>query len=169
MPMTVSQVLSARPGIVVDAADTVSMSAKAADFYIANQHRSLSDLNDSWEGAASRTAGDQGAGLLAEQETYRAKLVAIQHELARGGAQLVDLRAQLEGIVTGDLNRYWMIGDDGSVMPGALLQEYASFSPAAELEVALMAMQLSIRIRQLLAQFELADTRTAQALGVLAG
>jgi uncharacterized protein YukE len=168
MPMTVSQILGAQPGAVVDAADTVSMSANAADFYIGGQRRSLSDLDESWNGAASEAAGTQGAVLVSQQEAYRAKLIAIQQALSSGGTQLVELRSQLHSIVTGDVSRWWMIGDDGSVFPGALLQEYASFSPAAELEVTLMAMQLSVQIRLLLAQFELADSQTAQALRTLA-
>ena len=168
MTSTVSRVLNARPDALIDAADGVALSAAAAEAVIASERANLSTLASSWAGAASTAAQSQGGELLAEQERYREKLEAMQEVLAGGGAALSEIRAQLAALVTGDLALFWQIGDDGSVAPGFLLQEYAALSPVTELQVMLMAFGLEREIRQLLAEFELADTRTADSLRTFA-
>lgn len=164
MTLTVSRVLTARPEALIDAAGRVESSAAAAAADIAGERANLVTLAGNWGGSAATAAQLHGAELLAGQERYRAKLLAMQQVLTGGGAELGEIRTQLAALVTGDLATFWQIGDDGSVAPGPLLQEYAALSPVTELQVTLMAFGLEREIRQLLAEFELADTRTAEAL-----
>lgn len=168
MTLTVSRVLTARPEALIDAAGQVALSAAAAGADIAGERANLVTLAGNWGGSAAATAQLHGAELLAGQERYRAKLLAMQQVLAGGGATLSEIRGQLAALVTGDLATFWNIGDDGSVSPGLLLQEYAALSPVTELQVQIMGYGLEREIRQLLAEFELADIRTAENLRTFA-
>jgi cell wall-associated NlpC family hydrolase len=164
MTVTVSRVLAARPEALIDVAGRLTSSAAAAGADIAAERAGLVTLVGNWGGSAATAAQLHGAELLAGQERYRAKLLALQQVLTSGGATLSDIRTQLAALVDGDLGVFWQIGDDGSAAPGLLLQEYAALSPVTELQVTLMAFGLEREIRQLLAEFALADMRTAENL-----
>lgn len=169
MTLTVSRVLGSQPESLGDAADRVALSAMAAEAGIANEKAGFVSLGASWAGSASTAAQARGAELLAKQEQYRATLLALQRVLVDGSAALGETRTQVAALVNGDLALFWIIADDGSVTPGPLLQDYAALSPVTELQVMLMALGLEREIRQLLAGFELADTRTADSLRSLTG
>ena len=142
----------------------------AAEAGIANEKAGFVSLGASWAGSASTAAQARGAELLmAKQEQYRATLLAMQQVLVDRSAALGEIRSQVAALVNGDLALFWIIADDGSVTPGPLLQDYAALSPVTELQVMLMALGLEREIRQLLAEFELADTRTADSLRSLTG
>lgn len=168
MTLTVSRVLTACPEALIDAAGQVGLSATAAEADISGERANLVTLAGNWGGSAATAAQLHGAELLAGQERYRAKLLAMQQVLASGGATLSEIRGELAALVTGDLATFWHIGDDGSVSPGLLLQEYAALSAVTELQVLLMGYGLEREIRQLLAEFELADIRTADSLRAFA-
>lgn len=164
MTLTMSRVLGSQPGALAEAADRVAQSAAAAEAGIAAGRAEFAALADSWSGTAATAAEARGARMLAEQQGYLMQLLAMQRVLVSGSAALGDLRTRLAALVTGDLALFWIIGDDGSVAPGPLLLEYAAFSPVTELQVMLMGLELEREIRQLLAEFEMADTRTADGL-----
>ena len=105
MTLTVSRVLTARPEALIDAAGQVALSAAAAGADIAGERANLVTLAGNWGGSAAATAQLHGAELLAGQERYRAKLLAMQQVLAGGGATLSEIRGQLAALVTGDLAR----------------------------------------------------------------
>lgn len=164
MTLTVSRVLNSKPEALIDAAAEAALSAAAAETDIAAERSHLVTLAGQWTGSASSTAQLRGAELLADQERYHATLLEMQKVLAEGGSQLSDIRMRLASLTTSELAVFWQIGDDGSVAPGPLLQEYSALSPVAELQVMLMALGLEREIRQLLAEFELADIQTAESL-----
>lgn len=164
MTLTVSRVLDSRPEALIDAATAVALSAEAAEADIAAERGHLVALASQWTGSAASTAQLQGVELLADQERYQASLLQMQQILTGGGSELSEIRSRLSGLVTGVMAAFWDIGDDGSVAPGVVLQEYASLSPATDLQVMLMALALERQIRQSLAEFEHADTTIAEKL-----
>ncbi len=164
MTLTVSQVLGTQPQSLLNAAEEVAGSANRLDAQISSQRSHLSRLAGSWTGGASTAAQKQGADMLVGQESYRDKLRAMQQVMSSGGQQLTGIKSALESMVNGGASQFWKVGDNGSVTPGPLLQQYASLFPVLGMQIKLKALEMETAVKKMLAEFEQADKSTADAL-----
>jgi WXG100 family type VII secretion target len=164
MTLTVSQVLSAKPEVLLNAAGDVGTVANQLEGKIADQRSQLSRLAGSWTGSASAAAQKQGAQMLVGQEAYRDKLRAMQQVMSSGGQQLSTVRTQLQSLVGGSISPLLNVADNGSVTPGPVLQQLSSLSPVLGMQVKLKSLEVETAVKKLLDEFEKVDKGAADAL-----
>lgn len=158
--LTVPQILNARPEALTNAATTVRTAVTTLEAQLNDQRTQLAQLAAGWDGRASAAAQDHAGQLIADQEQHRDQLRSLQQAMASGGQEMTDSRAQLQAAVDDAQAAGWEVADDGSVSSGPVLNRLADTSPVMSMELAMLGMQLSSRIKTKLAEFTWADLRT---------
>jgi uncharacterized protein YukE len=160
---TISQIRGSKPESLVTASTDADDSAKRVDAQIAQSRRQFGELATAWTGKAAQAAQDQNADLARHQEAYRDRLLDVKDVLALRGPRLVDLRSNLDSAVD-DAEDWWIVGDDGSVVPGVMLTWFAKLSDETALIVRARQLDVESKLKLLIAQFEAEDKATAYEL-----
>ena len=163
MPYTVSQVLNSDPESLLTASLGARAAAQRVDAQIDRARTQFVHLAEDWTGTAADAAQKQGRESLDEQTAYRNHLDAVAQPLAAGGAQLIELRANLKKTVDAAESQ-WDVADDGGVTPGFWLRWYSRVSPVQALQIAAKRIEVENAIKLLLAKFEAADRDTGYQL-----
>jgi WXG100 family type VII secretion target len=169
MPLTVSEVLGARPEGLLRAATELQSAASQVDSQLAAERGRLANLAADWTGPSSDAAQDHAEELLGDQVGYRNKLTAMQKELATAGDDLGHYRSALSSLVNSPEAQYFDIADDGTVSLGLRLQFMAAMSPALAMKFGLRRLALQTAIQTALAHFQSSDTAAAAALRKIDG
>jgi uncharacterized protein YukE len=157
--VTVSTVEASHPEALTDAANQLGTKVTQLDGLIADQRRTLDDLESSWHGQASAAAIAKGEANLQHQTALRGRLQAVQAALQSGGGQLSSARDALRNVVDGLRAVGWSVTDAGVAVP----------PPWFPSSLAVMAAPFTLVIRRLLALFGIIDQQTAAAIRAATG
>lgn len=159
MSVSVSTVEASHPQSLTEAANQLETRIGQLDGIIADQRRSLDELESAWQGQASTAALAKGEADLQKQIALRGRLQAMQAALASGGSQLSSARDAVLSVVNGLRAVGWHVADDGTATP----------PPWFPVWLKVMAAPFTVIIRRLLAAFDTADQQTAAAIRAATG
>ena len=140
--------------------------ADAADRLDAHIGRSQSQFRTmklDWSGSAADAAQKQGREMFDDQVSYRDSLRSLAGPLGDGATDLCNLRIALDSTID-EAERWWDVGDDGSVQPGLWLSRLAAVSWVYALLVEARRIPIECDIKLIIAQFEALDRNTGYAV-----
>ncbi|KWX24646.1 hypothetical protein AFM11_08190 [Mycolicibacterium wolinskyi] len=166
MTVTIPTILASRPAGLIDAAQLAQQQAQTAVHQLGQGRNALADMRKGWDSAASDAASANAERAFASHRKIVDALHDMQAALQRGGDQMSATRADVAEIV-GKIQPFgFEVADDGtvSIAPGSRADEMASRSPVFARQMQMLAMQYSIDLKRLIAEFDTQDNTLANAL-----
>lgn len=171
MTVTIPTILDSRPAGLIDAAHQARQQAQLALDQLGQGRNALADMRKGWDSAASDAASASAERTFASHRKVVDALHDMQAALQRGGDQMSATRADVAEIV-GKIQPFgFQVADDGtvSIAPGSRADEMATRSPVLARQMQMLAMQYSIELKQLIAEFDTQDNALANALQRVTG
>lgn len=156
---SISLVAASRPETLLAAAAQLGSKITQLDSAVAAERQVIAALRGSWSGSAADAAVARAERHIAQLLSLRARMLACQTALQRGGAQLSSTRAGLMSLVSGLRAVGWQVADDGTCAPPAFLPPVFTG----------MATAWTAIIRRLLELYGEIDRETAEEVRAAAG
>ncbi|MHC9294508.1 WXG100 family type VII secretion target [Mycobacterium sp. LTG2003] len=166
MTVTIPTILDSRPAGLIDAAQLAQQQAQLAVDQLDQGRNALADMRKGWDSGASDAASASAERTFASHRKIVDALHDMKAALQRGGDQMSATRADVAETV-GKIQPFgFQVADDGtvSIAPGSQADEMASRSPVLARQMQMLAMQYSIDLKQLIAEFDTQDNALANAL-----
>lgn len=166
MTVTIPTILASRPAGLIDAAQLAQQQAQTAADQLDQGRNALADMRKGWDSAASDAASANAERTFASHRKIVDALHDMQAALQRGGDQMSATRTDVAEIV-GKIQPFgFEVADDGTVTiaPGSRADEMASRSPVFARQMQMLAMQYSVDLKRLIAEFDTQDNTLANAL-----